>query len=612
MSRVSASGGGAGPHLVGGTGRHVVVTTAVAACVAAATGCSPETYTCDPYCDNPIDRIVVPKLRAIGVAPRDVDRFEHCRRIAIDMLGRNPSGSEIEACMNAAPRARVELAQSHPDYVRTTRRVWSELLAYDVLETWNRDLFDLDAVVARYAAGELDYAGFVKQVVVHPGFLDLHSEDQWAAALYRVFLGRPARDDEVAALRPLNRAFYSRFLCEGVIWFNLFEGYREDGETVAEATASADIDCADAAKLNTGFNPCLCEPDDGYLGCSTAALGVPVTLPAACVDPSEPYDEANVYLIGASQPGTSDECPDGSRNPRCRDRAVDDDFLTLYPIIPWPEVGPAERAALDGIGGAMEARGDFWEAAVDRELRRLTGWWQTSFRHPDSDLPAVRAVLADMLRDGTPMREIQTLIMTSQLYAAPASTPNGWDVDDDGDPPPWAMGPTKLLAAEAWVDTMMLAVGEQPGSCDVRNLTVYGFEYELADPRLVDDPTSSLDGVAEEYYLNAVASLGGCKSGSPRPTRSNVGMVFAQGEHARIACAYGDEAVPPGWNGDLGAAADHLIRRLFARPPSSEDEIDELVGEMEACLGAGACGDPDAAARWLCQRLADSTEFATY
>jgi hypothetical protein len=585
-----------------------VIAAAVIAALAAA--CDGPPTSCEPYCANPIDRVVVPRLRDLGLQPREVDPFEHCRRIAIDLLGRGPSGAEIEACMVATPTHRVELAQAHPDYVTAARRAWSETLGYDVLETWSRDLADLDATIAAHADGALTYGELATAVVTHPAFIAMHPEDGWAEALYRVFLGRPAREDEVAALRPLSAPWQSRFLCEGAIWWNLYQGYLDDGETVANARDVADLDCADLAKSNVGFNPCLCTPDDGLLGCATPALGLPVVIAASCVEPDDIYADANVMLTGAHEPGGDDTCPDGTQHPRCRDREVGEDFITMYPPQTWRRIDAAGRAALAGIGMALAARTDFWEAAADRELRRLTGWWQTSFRHPDSDLPEVRAVVAELLRTGSTVREIQIMIATSQLYAAPASTPPAWG-DRAGEPPAWAMGPTKLLAAEPWLDTMMRAVGERPGVCDVRNLTAYGYEDELADPRYIADPSSSLDGVIDDFYLDAVESLGGCKSKTPRPAQSNVGLAFAQGEHARIACAYGDEATPGGWTADFPAAVNHLIRRLYARPPA-DGELDELVGEMQACVAAGACVDADAAARWMCQRLADSTEFATY
>lgn len=609
-----AAGEGRGRHHGGGSprarGQVAAVVTVVALAAVGLSACGRDDG-CDPDCANPIDRIVVPKLRELGLSPRTVDPYEVCRRISIDLLGRGPTGSEIEACVAASPEHRVALAQASPDYARAMHREWSEVLGYDVLELWSHDLSDLDALVDELAADRMTYDEFATAVVTHPGFVGLHYDDDWAAAIFKAFLGRPARADEIAAMRPLIYAWQSRYLCEGAIWWNLYQGYLED-LPAAEARATADLDCADTAKVNFGFNPCLCTPEDGLLGCATTALGMPVAFAARCANPADPYDDANVMLI-ATAPGQDDTCPDGSHASGCRDKEVADDFITMYPITAWQPIDADGKTALAGVGAALAARPDFWEAEADRELRRLTGWWQTGFRHPDNDLPEVRTVLADLLRNGTSLRELETIIMTSQLYAAPATASPDWR-DDDRDPPPWASGPTKLLAADAWLDTTLLAVGEHPGTCDVRNLTVYGYDYELGDARLLADPTSSLDGAVETdggFYIDAVTSLGGCKAGVPRPTQSTVGLAFAQGQHARTACAYGREAVPRDWDGRLESAADHLVRRLFARP-AADGELDELVADMQACLDAGACADADAAARWLCQRLVDSTEFSTY
>jgi hypothetical protein len=49
----------------------------------------------DPHCDHPIDRIVIPKLRALDLGPRDGTADEVCRRMAIDLLGRAPSAGEL-------------------------------------------------------------------------------------------------------------------------------------------------------------------------------------------------------------------------------------------------------------------------------------------------------------------------------------------------------------------------------------------------------------------------------------------------------------------------------------------------------------------------------------
>jgi hypothetical protein len=602
---ISSQPGGHGPHPGGGS-RHPLLAGALLVVLGA---CS-SSGAAQP--DNPIDRILAPRFAELGLEMRSAEPHELCRRIAIDLLGRGPSPDELGACVAAGDAERVELAQASPDYVRTAQRVWAELFGYDAYLAWSDDLADLDERVADLAAGRLGYADFATAAVTHPAFVALHPYEEWGRATIGVFLGRAAREDEVAALAPLSAAWHVRYLCEAGMWWDFYQELLEEGYDEEQSTRYADLFCADEAKPQVGFNTCQCKPDDGLLGCHSTALGDMVNLAVRCVEPG-PYSDGNTFLLGPA-PGGDDACPDGSHRPECVDRQTNEGFRQLFPPAEWQPIDEEGRADLARIGAALVARPDFWEAAADRELRRLLGWWQTSFRFPDTDLPEVRALLAGLLRDGASIAEIQRLIMTSQLYAAPAAPPSGWDSDEDGDPPPWSMAPTKFLAADGWLDTLLLAVGEKPGVCDVRGISNEGYAGYMFAPGELADPASSLDRVAgEEYYVQAVAALGGCTSGKPHPTQSSVGLAFAQGEHARIACAYGKDVVPADGAGDLRAAADRLVRRILARP-AGDGELDELVADMEACLAAGdqACTDPEYAVRWLCQRLADSTEFATY
>src|SRR4029079_6768820 len=117
ISDGSARGEGRGRHHGGGSPRVPAVVAVVALAAVGLSACGRDDG-CDPDCANPIDRIVVPKLRELGLSPRTVDPYEVCRRISIDLLGRGPTGSEIEACVAASPEHRVELAQASPDYAR--------------------------------------------------------------------------------------------------------------------------------------------------------------------------------------------------------------------------------------------------------------------------------------------------------------------------------------------------------------------------------------------------------------------------------------------------------------------------------------------------------------
>jgi hypothetical protein len=134
-------------------------------------------------------------------------------------------------------------------------------------------------------------------------------------------------------------------------------------------------------------------------------------------------------------------------------------------------------AAADGLltnarRGQALGRADFWETAADRELHKLLGWWQATFKHPESDIPAVRTVLAAELQQSGSLRAVQRRIVTSVLYGQPASAP---DVAEVEQMPPWIAGPTKLLTGEAWLATAAMAVGETAGTCDFRAVSGRGY-----------------------------------------------------------------------------------------------------------------------------------------
>src|SRR5262249_51531468 len=127
-----------------------------------------------------------------------------------------------------------------------------------------------------------------------------------------------------------------------------------------------------------------------------------------------------------------------------------------------------DRKRLLALGEALAARPDFWEAGADRELAHLLGWWQIGFRRPDFDIPEVRALLADQLKATNSIRALHRTIVTSSLYTAAADAPT----DAMDDVPPYATGPSKLLAAESWLDSAAAAVGERIGSCDFRFVAI--------------------------------------------------------------------------------------------------------------------------------------------
>lgn len=581
----------------------------------------------DPHCAHPIDRVLVPKLRALGLQPRDASKEEVCRRMAIDLLGRAPTAEERAQCeaRTFADTARAFIAND--DFVRTQRRHWSELLQYESITVWGKDLVALDALVGDLYRETITYPDFVRHAVVHPALYGLHPGDSWTSIVFNVFIGRPARQDELDGARALLAPWVQTTFAGGDAFWGFYSYFRDRRHwSEQDATEAARINSYNGQRVETLSNLCLCRPSLLSVGCISDVLGSTVRLEPICVDATNVLSPANVFRHSSRTPSTDDLCGDNvTRRPECADRARLENPQTTPPTKytfgpytqPFVEMTPAMRAEWQKIGDAIALRDDMWEAAVDRELRKLLGWWQATFKHPESDIPAVRAVLAQLLEDGASIDDIIELIVTSQLYVQPRAVA---DLDASA-LPPWAAGPSKLLSGESWWASAVAAVGETPGTCDFRFGQSNRYEPQWVDVRDVEMTYGSIEqryaGATTSEWGVAVGSiqrLGGCTGDSKRPEISNVGLAFSQAAIARELCAVASSMTPPGWAGDLAAAASHLIDRVWGRAPIA-GEVAELVTEMQACIDAGAttgCADAQTAARWLCTRMIDSVEFSTY
>jgi hypothetical protein len=558
----------------------------------------------DPLPDHPIDRIVVPKIKAAGYSPRTASGAEICRRMSIDLIGRIPSVDELGACEIQPIGAMAEAFMAMPEYERTQRRAWGERVPYDISPTWYGFAAEMDALAGRLFREEIGYSDFTASLLIHPGFYSRHQGDDWAASIFEVFLGRRARADEIAGLRPLSAIFSSRPFCDGAVLYN-----------IRTLDPDPDGDRCDEVGDEFAANFCYCTTGDGQLGCSSSALGAPIDLGGGpCPNPGDPDAEENLLRIAESGLGERRACPDGTLG--CPDRSILDEDTLGPNLSPLPAISDADRKRLLAIGGALAARPDFWEAAADRELVRFLGWWQSGFRRPDYDVPEVRTLLADELRRANSIRALHRTIVTSILYIAAADATS--EMMDKA--PPFATGPSKLLAAESWLDSAAAAVGESLGTCDFRFVSAEDNTEILADPTLLEASESTLpDAFPPERYLAEARALGGCSADRIRPRISSLGLVYAQRSLASELCARGRQVLPdrfdPADPSDvvLRDAAAQVIRSTLSRSASDAD-LDTFVGEMKDCLAQGSdgCEDGEQALRWLCTRLVDSAEFAIY
>lgn len=570
----------------------------------------------DPHCAHPIDRLLVPKLRSIGLGPRDGDALRVCRRLSIDLVGRIPTLDELETCVAESPEQRVDTFMAKPEYVLVQQRAWAEAFGFNSFLMWYGDAYDLDRIVGRLYTGELDYAEFAGEVAFHPGFFALHQGDDWTGHLIYTFLGRTAREDEVAGMRPLTHVFESRVFCDAAIWQASYEFEVADGWPPAEATQYANEGCIAAGSEEFALNFCNCEVGYGSVGCRSNTLGTEIDFGFdGCPDLENGYSHESYFRIGEFSPGLRQSCQTGETESPCQDRLVDDDEETIGGVLqPYAPLPNALRERMLGIGKALAARSDFWEAGADRELARFIGWWKDGVRRPDFDLPEVRTLLANELERTGSVRAIQKLILTSLLYTAAEEPPKGRG--DDPELPLWTMGSTKLLTAENWLDSAGTATqGQILGSCDFRFVAKGEEGVMSVDPALVRHVASPFP---ESRYLSGAQLLGGCTADVPRPRVSTVGVTYAQHDLARSLCASATQVLPadfdPADSSDaaLSRAARHLVNHALTRD-ASDNELAELTSEMKECLAAAdGCESPEAAVRWTCTRILDSAEFALY
>lgn len=572
----------------------------------------------DVHCNHPIDRLLVPKLRAVGVEPRDADASEICRRLAVDLIGRIPTVAELETCRVQTLEQRIDTFMARPEYVFVQQRAWAETFGFDVNVMWYGYAIDLDRLVGKLARSEIAYASFAAEAVMHPGFYGLHQGDDWAFNVIQTFLGRAGRMDEVAGMRPLTRVFESRVFCDGAIWSDAYAYALADGQNATEAATFANDACVGSGSEEYGLNFCGCFEGEGGVGCRSTTLGKPIDFgTTGCVDPEDPTK--SMFTLSAESPGKPRACPDGSARPECGDRLVDEAEQVAGPIAAFPLAPPEVRARVLVVGDALAARADFWEAGADRELRRFIGWWKDGIRRPDFDLPAVRTLLARELKRTQNIRWIQKLVLSSLLYAAPAAPPP----HVRGEIPLWAMGSSKLLTAESWLDSASFATVEGPlGFCDYRFVGIGEVGPTNADPKAVLHlPPVLGDAVfPESRYFESAQLLGGCTADAARPRTSTVGMTYAQHDVTRSLCAASKTIFPVGFRADdpsdgaLHAAIDHVMLRALSRAATREERV-ALAADMKACIDAGpevGCASVEAAVRWLCTRVVDSAEFALY
>ncbi len=615
----------------------------------------PPPQTCEDgagLCAHPVNRALVPRLEAAGFVPAQGPALELCRRMTLDLVGRLPAESELDACASENAGAMADRLMALPEYDAYQRRIWARRLGLDTSYTvwWQND--HMDRLVGRLVAGELGYDEFAGTALTHPAFfVPAKLQGDYESRMYEVFLGRPARADEIMALRPLVAGTLTvRQVCDGRATEIQYQACLEE-----EAEGERDPDDEPCQRNCFGeaheglANECGCpilEDPEEYgqpvFGCAGTAFGTTVDLGfSECEE--EDFESRRIFRrLMDRTAGDRNVCEGIGTDCRDLELVYDEDGERFEPALPLGEATELVWDRLGVVGDALVSRADFWEAAVDAELQTLLGWWQTSLRQPDTDLPAIRAVLTEHLRTTKSVRSLQRLVVTSLLYTMPSeglAAAAGVEIDPLT-APAWSAGPSKFLSGERWLDAAQAAVGDSLwGACDRRfasgdpwlsyEKSVLVGEVEETDPSFdldwayetLGEDSEELDQFEEFLYERAAyhvlgAEMGGCKP-TPAPPLANLAIVSSQARASTALCALGRRASPPGLEAAdtspaaLAAIAAYQARRFLTASPDGEVAT-ILAEDMAACVADGACGDALVAARWSCARVLDSTSFAIY
>jgi hypothetical protein len=514
-----------------------------------------------PSFNNVVDAVVVPMLEQNGLKVVGEDPAVLCRRLAIDLTGLAPTPAEQSAHCAGTPADAADYFMNKatganvPDgsapYVWVNRRWWADSFQYQSSTQQSSTFYtyvrELDAVVGDLYSGKIRYDVFAQKALASPAFARRfgifeanHDLVQIASQAYRVFLGREALPSEAEDFGNLWRGWNTKNM----------------NELTSETTYP---DC-----------PVAYDQLMNRIGCRHYELGLDS---AECAGANEAACESTILGAGAVVPPQSG-------------------------FVRWYDLSPDAQAQLAVPGKLIAAQPEFAEAAVDRALAKYLGWWKAGTYRPDFDVPAVRdALTKKFVSDGFDIRKLEREIVTSVLYTQSAALqPNQLSTD-----PIWAFGPTKLLYAEAWIDTVGQALNKQLGGCDFRYL--YSGTATSKINGYYAFPVST--GISKNFYYSTASNMGGCPIATTHADAS--GLVPAVTRRVALA-----QLCPGAFKPAAGTALDALVALEFAgvgRAPA-QSEVQSLVSHMSVPADGGC--DPNNLQSCKTQTLADSLCTSLY
>ncbi len=491
---------------------------------------------CQQYdCSNAVDAVVIPMLVANGFAVTSEDPNVLCRRMSLDLTGIVPAPGECDGkdvgqladyFMNKTTG--INVPDGSPPYVFINRRWWADSFQYQATcgQSFNGNGFtfypyvlQLDQIVSDLYTGKIGYDVFAQEALASPAF----------ARHFGVF---NTNHDLIQIASQAFRVFMGReaLPSEAADFGNLWRGWSTTYLTATQGQALYP-DCPAAydgcRHMDVGLDGRQCSGAQA-LGCESTVLGPGSMVPS-----------------------------------------------NTSAFVPYAQLGPTDLDALLTPGKLISSRPEFAEAAVDRALTKYLGWWKAGWYRPDYDVPAVRdALVAFFVANHFDIRPLEREIVTSILYRqAAVLQPN-----ESPDVPIWAVGPTKLFYAEAWLDSLALALDPSAhavGGCDFRYNQQMTNDQHL--PGYFTFPDATYPATANE--------LGGCPKASVHSDMS--GLVVALSRRTLLAqkCmgAFASQSSLDGLV-DVGFTG-------IGRPPTAAEKsgIEARMTADDGCPGGTGC-----------------------
>lgn len=142
---------------------------------------------------NTVDEALCPRVQEEGLEPRFASSTALCRRLSIDLNGRTPSWSEVQAhCVGHTPEQMVDHFMAQPEYIKLAQRRWADLFEYNDGFTHYRHIVRLDDLVSQLYKGEVDYEAFGIEALSSPAYAGRFFGEARVAKAFQIFLGRDA------------------------------------------------------------------------------------------------------------------------------------------------------------------------------------------------------------------------------------------------------------------------------------------------------------------------------------------------------------------------------------------------------------------------------------